>query len=183
MWFDDDSYIDDHTRFWPDLMATLLEQQPDQAGQIWRMSKLDEQRQWLQQQYWYGCRASTTDRFVFCTGGFWLARRSMLQRLNYPFPELRHCGGDTLLSEAVRCSGGKIVSFDTGVRINADSAGRHSKAARRGYSERPFANGKEGPGRWSVEHQNFETLVKIFKTGETESWNLSKPPFEATLLT
>jgi len=170
MWLDDDTYVDE-PGFFACALTSILQQQspPAQIGQIWRMSKTVGQKKWIQAQNWHSNRKPELKQFRFCTGGFWLARTDVLQKLDYPFKELKHCGGDIMLSEAVYQLGEDVVHFDTGIRINADKSGRHSKAARRGYTEPPLATSYCGKPL-STAHQLFDTNVTIRSQDGEQRW-------------
>jgi len=161
IWFDDDSYVSDYDLFWDSLSKALG---PDMLGQIWHRPMTTGQWRWIQQQPWYQ-GLQKPDRFSFCTGGFWALRSDWIAKLDWPIPELKHCGGDCMLCEALRHCGASIVSFDRGVQINADQYGNHSKAERRGYTEPPFAS-YYNSGKLPTEHQEFEIQCRTYFQGE-----------------
>jgi hypothetical protein len=73
----------------------------------------------------------------FVTGGWWLAKTEFLSLWDYPFPELYHNGGDTILGEVCRQQGLALGKFKKGVLINnhIDSAPKKrlfARANRRG---------------------------------------------------
>lgn len=159
MWFDDDSYREElvEDAWWESLDTAMF--WTEMVGAVYHRQFKPGQREWLESQPW--CRfppvARTEMRFV--TGGWWVARPDVLKELDWPWPQLRHCGGDSMLGEALECFDCRIDDYRPHVRINADEQGRESRSVRRGFSEAEFAEGyPEVP--WSyVEHQK----VKIRK--------------------
>jgi hypothetical protein len=152
MWFDDDSYIDA-----PDFWSKLGEvyKQTEMCGQIWHWGSTHNQWKWIQSQPWYNRQfRDRPGKYRFCQGAWWVARTDVLKSLNWPIPELKHCGGDSLLGEALRHTMHTITAYSYGVRINADENGRHSKAPRRGYSERVLGHDYSGVP-YDTSHQNF----------------------------
>lgn len=133
MWFDDDSYISS-AYFWSQLLDALPH--GDMLGQVWQLDIQGRQWEWVQSQPWYNhdCLPATSIRF--CQGAWWVIKTDVLRALNWPVPELKHCGGDSMLGEALRHGGYRIKKFDYGVRINANEDGQHSQMPRRGYTER-----------------------------------------------
>lgn len=166
MWFDDDSYLEGKEDFW-DRVRTECET-ADLLGQPWRRRMSHAQWRWIRTQPW--CNREYRDKpdnFVFSTGGWWTLRRDMVRTLDWPIPELRHCGGDAMLCEAIRHVRGRMINFSYGVRINADEAGAHSKAQRRGYSEQPIAWDWDGR-KLPTDHQSFKVNWIRYRKGHTE---------------
>lgn len=145
MWFDDDSYFEacgpaESEEWWWKILSLMSKF--DMIGQnYWVMPVQGKQWEWIKTQPWYNPDVGTPKLFRgkpvfrFVQGAWWVIRSSLLIKLDWPIKELRHNGGDSLLGEVLRhqrCVTGK---FYKGVRINADSQGRHSKALRRGHSE------------------------------------------------
>lgn len=164
MWLDDDTYISDSELFWSELVAALR-QQPDMLGQAWLRRMSPNQWRWILKQPWANERLARRTDFAFFTGGFWVIRSSVLLQLDWPWPVLRHCGGDCMLGEALRHIYAKIVVFDAGVKINADGAGKHSGAKRRGFTEAPLAWNYTGEAL-SLDHQSFDTAWTTYHKGE-----------------
>lgn len=166
MWFDDDSYFDPipTDSWWQDLQQQISK--ADLLGQFWLMPIQGNQWGWIQTQPWYNPSAGRPPKrvhgkeaFEFCQGGWWVARSEILRRYNWPIPELRHNGGDSLLGELCRQQGLRMRRFYGGLRINADLQGRHSKSRRRGYSENRV--GWDYDGRpLDCSHQTFTCRAK-----------------------
>jgi hypothetical protein len=140
MWFDDDSWITA-----ADVPAWLagVEQQmrsADVLGSLYRMHLVGDQHKWVSRQSWYGGKTGSTPRSVlFATGGWWVARVSSLQSVNWPVPELDHRGGDVMLGELIRQQDWRLSQLQFGgVAINADDDGRESQSPRRGFDSAPI---------------------------------------------
>lgn len=159
MWFDDDSYIHNATHFWHSTIGQMSD--CDMLGQHWYWPPKGAQWEWVKAQPWYnpevGVPADFRGKpcFRFCQGAWWTARTAMLRELDWPVPELRHCGGDSMLGEVMRHAGYRMKSYFSGVKINADRSGAHSRSERRGYSELPIGADYIGQ-TYSTAHQEFE---------------------------
>ena len=140
MWFDDDSYLSGEPGWWSSVRERVEVTRADLLGKVYRYAIAGDQWEWVQSQDWadpeIGPPPTFRGRpsFTFATGGWWVARRRWLQQWDYPWPVLRHRGGDTLLGELCRHRGRPIVDYEYGVRINANSDGEHSSSPRRGVS-------------------------------------------------
>jgi hypothetical protein len=104
MWFDDDvhlrlahSWKDD----WLETLASRIDSSSaDYAGYLrgspaWRPGQIES----LKQQLWYRGKEIKPARCQFFQGGWWVARTSLLKDWNYPFPQIIHNGGDTVLGQ------------------------------------------------------------------------------------
>jgi hypothetical protein len=162
MWFDDDSYLTQEPDFWDRVKAVMVNS--DMIGQPWVLAMQGDQKKWITAQPWFNPELGLpkSGKFSFCQGGWWTIRATCLRELNWPVPELCHCGGDSMLGEAVRQKGYSVNKFDYGVRINADESGSHSSASRRGHTERVVGSRFSGEPL-SREHQNFKTEVFTFE--------------------
>jgi len=162
MWFDDDSYLAGYNdAFWTTMLTAG--EHADIVGQYrWFMPAQGRQLEWLQQQPWYDPAVGLPPKrgsrpcFKFCQGSFWMARSSVLQKYNWPWPELHHNGGDSLLGELCRQQKLRVVNEVSCVRLNADVFGAHSSAKRRGLSVSALG-AKWEPGLTpDLTHQDFE---------------------------
>lgn len=143
MWFDDDSYFEPNRdkKWWRDMLTAARNH--DMIGQFWLMPVQGNQLEWITTQPWFNAQAGPPPKktprgvlaFEFCQGAWWVIRSRVLQDLDWPVPEIRHNGGDSMLGEALRHCGYRMGRFYGGVRINADVKGAHSKSKRRGLSE------------------------------------------------
>jgi len=152
MWFDDDSYLVGKRGFWP--LVHRLASAHDIIGQRWWLRPRGGQWAWIQTQPWCNPELQPPFSFEFCQGAWWCAKHAVLRRLNWPVPELRHNGGDSMLGEVCRHQTLDRCYFDYGVRINADEFGDNSCSERRGYKESEIAVHYDGRPL-STEHQKF----------------------------
>lgn len=137
IWCDDDTHF---TRpDWLLRLALRASAQPDVAawGQGYALWRTDDFiLDWIRAASWYrsipfmrgvdqhGCPAS---EFHFPTGGFWAAKSSVIQALDWPDPRLIQANDDFLFGEALRQNGFRMGNFDYGVKIN-DSPRRNPDA-------------------------------------------------------
>lgn len=156
MWFDDDSYIDDPKTFW-EQVCRVSTHDWFVAGQIWSLYLPERRRRWLREQEWYR-REKEHDTVKFAQGAFWYAPSTLIKALNWPIPELKHCGGDSLLGEILYHKGILLQARSAGVRINADEHGNHSRSKRRGYTERELGYNYDGKPL-PTDHQDFDCKV------------------------
>jgi hypothetical protein len=142
MWFDDDSYLKPLTlpgEVLKSLAACL--QVGVMAGARYTMPYARGQRAWIKKQPWYDEHRPIRNKIAFLTGGWWVARWDFFQEINYPWPELLHNGGDTMLGECCHHLNLEQVSLGNNcgwVAINADDHGRESQAPRRGLNTKPL---------------------------------------------
>jgi len=169
MWFDDDSYFDEtkvDKKWWPAMFEAIKGKA--MIGQHWLMPIQGNQWAWIESQPWFNAAVGRPPKmarnkvaFEFCQGGWWVAESKALLNNDWPLPEIRHNGGDSLLGEMLRHLGLKMGRFYGGVHINADASGRHSKAARRGYTEKHV--GWDYAGKpLSTAHQEFTYKYNVF---------------------
>lgn len=142
MWFDDDSYIKTPTKEW--LQTTIAKMQDcDMMGSVYTVDA-GSREEWITKQTWWRGKPfekrNGKSRLRFATGGWWIARMSMLQALDFPPATLRHNGGDSLLGEMMRQNDYKLKHDRCDVAINADLLGRESYGIRRGYHEPPIGS-------------------------------------------
>lgn len=107
MWFDDDSYLDPtcDQRWWQGVSGEA--RQATVLGRLHMIRPRGAQLAGIAQQPWYrGLDCSPQHRFRFVTGAWWVAHPTFLRRWDYPFPEIHHNGGDSILGELVRQQGG-----------------------------------------------------------------------------
>lgn len=167
MWFDDDSYIYDHNPDWWRDVALVCEcRNAALLGSVYRPTYQFsvKERAAIAKQPWYaGALMPASHKPQFCTGGWWVAKPSILATWDYPFPVICHNGGDVLLGELCRQQGYAISNYNSGVSINADAAGWESKAKRRGRTTpRPFE--VEWPRKGAIyEHQEFDVEVMTLR--------------------
>jgi hypothetical protein len=167
MWFDDDSYLDGDSAWWNLLLSRA--EQSDMLGKVYHQGIRSKQWEWVLRQPWYREeRGKPTERrgkrsFVFATGGWWVIRHAVLQQWDWPTPELKHCGGDSMLGELIRHQRLRLENFEQGVRINADEKGRHSKARPRGESWNRVLLGTNGYVRdTDLSHHDFSMTRRVY---------------------
>lgn len=149
MWFDDDAYLEMPTEGWLQGMFARMPGVPSAVllGSVYRQSWLGQQREWVRAQPWYqGKDPTLRPKIQFAQGSWWLADMGFLRHIGYPWAELRHRGGDTMLGEAVFQAGYRLVHDHTAVAVNADAFGRHSKSKRRGVDEPSLGVNFSGAG-------------------------------------
>lgn len=148
IWFDDDSCllpgIDAHA--WLDVVATRARDLRGTLGSLYTSRLTPAQKEWIRRQPWYRGR-EIPDVVTFSTGGWKVAALEQLRRWDYPFPNLRHAGGDASLGALLYQEGLEPEQFRVGLAINADAQLRESQAWRRGDSEPAW----EGANVWGPE--------------------------------
>lgn len=148
MWFDDDSFLTARSPlWWRDVLARFEKHKADVLGSVyrWGPGHTPGQAKKIAEQPW--CRKPVI-RYThwprFATGGWWAARTEILQKWDYPFPELHHNGGDTLLGELCFQQDYNLEHFNKGVAINFKT--RESDMPRRGLvTARGFEPPLPGP--------------------------------------
>lgn len=162
MWFDDDSFIRDQRLDWW-RSVSYAAREAAQLGSRYSIASRGKQHVAITQQPWYtGKQFNRGQKFTFLTGGWWVARTSVLKRWDYPFPVLRHNGGDSILGELLRQQRLPMVHWREGVAINADEQGVESKAPRRGLSGKvpwPWQDYEIGQ-QPDLSHHDFELVVE-----------------------
>lgn len=161
LWFDDDSALDA-----PGVLPGLLQRfhaGVTLLGAIFRMRPRGQMAEYVRQQPWYTGKPIVIGQWhPFITGGCWAAPVRSLTRWDYPWPALRHRGGDLLLGVLCRQQGYAIRDCRQGLIINADIGGRISKAQRRGVNE-PMLG--ELPPPYSLAHQDFAYTIEVHHLG------------------
>lgn len=163
MWFDDDSYVAATREWWSRAAAASLSFRLLGAKYNMRSPYPGPLVRAIEAQPWYtGQSVRPPYRPEFCTGGWWVAPYAVLKKWNYPFPELQHNGGDTILGELFRQQGLDLGHFNHGVKINADALGRESKAKTRGQTTSrlwfDYAPGK----LYDLTHHDFTVDVREY---------------------
>lgn len=165
MWFDDDSFLVDRSdRLWWSKAEIATRGPQTVTGSVYKLTKgfRGPQFSWIEGQPWFKQR-NIQGIPRFAQGAWWMAKTIFLDRWDYPFPELRHNGGDSMLGELLHQQGHTIKHWNTGVAINADHRGAESAAKRRGdVTAWPGERGCTG-----TKHQEFEVTVQTFMPGGT----------------
>lgn len=137
MWFDDDSWVLPTAPVtWPqDVLAFMRQYSLDMAGAPYKMRLRGNQHLYLNAQPWANKVTWTQGQEVrFITGGWWTIKTAILQRHNWPVPELDHNGGDILLGALFAAQMYRIGRYTEHLAINANDTGKCSSAIRRGHS-------------------------------------------------
>jgi hypothetical protein len=163
MWFDDDSYVTARTpQVWFDAVDKIFAVTgATMMGSLYRPKYhwTAREMETIAKQPWCTDYALLKSKPLFATGGWWVAALEFLRKWDYPFPEVRHNGGDVLLGELCRQQGVRLEQFREGVAINADASGKESAAPRRGVTTpRVF----EGPPPYDLSHHDFDVEVTSF---------------------
>lgn len=174
MWFDDDSYLETPVAktWWSAMLAEI--EQADMIGQFWLMAIQGNQWEWIKSLLWYNPSAghprgvNKVPHFEFCQGAWWVIRKEILRRYNWPAPDLRHNGGDSMLGELFRQQGLRMRRFHGGVRINADKHGKNSGSKRRGYSEKRVGWDYSPSKVYDLSFQEFPMTVECVGEGSRD---------------
>jgi hypothetical protein len=139
MWFDDDSYIKHELPVdpWLDSVRASL-QTSIMAGEPWRKGLEGNQAAWIEAQPWYTGKDVRKPGYEtnFLTGGWWTLRTKFIYDQQWPWPELKHRGGDVMLGELLRQQSLGMVKCSGNVGVNRGLDGK--TAQRRGYDEKPI---------------------------------------------
>lgn len=162
MWFDDDSCIVAGDKSWWTRVYMAI-QQADMIGDLWRLQIQGNQAEGIKAQPWYqGVEIHPRGHmFRFATGGWWTIRTSLIQKCNYPWPELTHNGGDSTFGEVFRQQGLRLQAFKEGLWINADDSGKMSGASRRGVKKRVVWYDYDPRKKLDFSHHEFD--VQVFR--------------------
>jgi hypothetical protein len=119
MWLDDDSYFDGVTdNWWNEVYRSLRINMV--VGLRHYISARGNQAVGIAEQPWYtGKEIPKRHRFEFATGAWWAARSSFIKMWDYPFPEVYHNGGDSILGELCRQQDASIGDFKEGAQCHA----------------------------------------------------------------
>jgi hypothetical protein len=182
MWFDDDSHVDEiDNHLWWERAARIWKSRASdvvQFGAVHLIQQRKNQFLAVRQQPWFtGKEIGPSHKYTFATGGWWMADRGFLRKWDYPFRELYHNGGDSILGELIRQQGKRIASSVSLSVCWCESCSRR-------YIERPGPlvhineggrKGRRGIGVtgeryvWSdgnphpdLSHQNFELEIEEY---------------------
>lgn len=170
MWFDDDTYLENplvpdptgRSKYYLDWWEAMLShiKDADMIGQHWLMPFEGSQKKWVVDQPWSNSKIGPPKKkgrksyMEFCQGSWWVIHSEILVKYDWPVPEIRHNGGDSMLGELLRHNKLRMAIFHGGVRINADENGKHSGSKRRGFSEKKVGWNYKGVPL-DISHQNF----------------------------
>lgn len=106
MWFDDDSWLNGDRSWWRALLDAV--QSYDMAGHLYGIAMRPGQADAIRRASWYAGVPFLSDRktkapkFQFMTGAWWAVRSEFVKRWSWPFAELHHRGGDSMMGELCR---------------------------------------------------------------------------------
>lgn len=122
MWFDDDSYVDPlaGAKWWR--IANDVSEKQIQVGAVHLIMQRKKQHVVIARQPWYtGKPINARHRFKFVTGGWWIGDTKFITKWDYPFADLYHNGGDSILGELLRQQGKTPLSFRKGMQCHCES--------------------------------------------------------------
>lgn len=175
MWFDDDSYIDMAAgiAWWND--ADQISRKATQVGAIHSIIQRSKQFEVIQRQPWFsGKPVNGRHRYRFITGGWWIGKSDFLLRWDYPFPDLYHNGGDSILGELLRQRNQPLQGFPGRMQCHCEACSKKGvrfdqpvvhinvggRGGRRGIGvsgeKYVWADGNPNPSR---DHQHFDLKV------------------------
>jgi hypothetical protein len=168
MWFDDDSCLVGlpglRLSWWGKVWEAV--QFAHMVGDLWSLHFQGKVKEGIQAQPWYTGKPwldlNGKDIMRFATGGWWAAQTEIIQKHNYPWPELEHNGGDCTLGELLRQQGLTLHRFRDGLWINADAKGKQSGAKRRGATQRPLWYDYRPDQQPDFSHHEFDLTVHEF---------------------
>ena len=182
MWFDDDSFLDaTYTDWWDKALA--MSQQYTQVGALHKMVQHGRQHEVVIKQPWFtGKPFNARSLYVFATGGWWIADTAFLAKWDYPFADLYHNGGDSILGEVVRQQGGSLGEYHKGVQCYCENCQKTNiklnavvrinvggRSGRRGLGKTDEqVLWKDGNVNPSLAHQSFELKITRYEKGGTE---------------
>ena len=161
MWFDDDSALaasDVFRRIYPMLGGGV-----DLLGAHFRFKLRGGQPDYIRSRPWYSGMSVLNGRVEsFIAGGWWVARYSILEKWDYPWPELQHRGGDVMLGAMCRQQHYRMAEYREGLLINANLDRQNHKSDRRGRLSVPMLGQLYQPAGFVMDtsFQDFECVVE-----------------------
>jgi len=157
LWLDDDTRIVAED-WWQKTAPLLSRKGVHYIGQCWVCGDIANRIPFVQASKWYRGKPPAVIKgrraIEFAIGGYWWLRKSTQQLIDWPDPRLRHCGGDTLLAEAVRQQDLPFTNFAYGIKVQ-------QKVSRRGLTEKPAGmNGYEPP---STTIDESKLKIRVFR--------------------
>ena len=164
MWFDDDAYLEPGFQ-WRRMLECAADK--DMIGHMYHWFIQDGQFEWVKKQWWYNpdvgdpLLAGGRPCFLFVQGSWWVIRSEILREYDWPIPQLRHNGGDSMLGELCRQQRLRLAHYEERVKVNADIEGRNSAATRRGYHEPPLGSDPAEAETRNLSFQNFQLSLRV----------------------
>ncbi len=120
MWLDDDTHLNQVQSSWWDEVHELAYRHTV-VGLMQYMQARGNQWEGIPEQPWFGNHlVSKRQKFKFATGAWWTAQYSFLKKWDYPFLEIYHNGGDSILGELCRQQNASIYDYRKGAHCNAN---------------------------------------------------------------
>jgi len=138
LWMDDDSFLQPQDNWFSKTADWLGGREFGCAGTLYKFSPTLQQRKFIRKQQWCSPDVEFVENRVFVQGGFQLLRMQAVTSIGWPWYNLRHCGGDSLLGEALAHAKLPVLAYTDGYTTNADLSGESNSSKRRGYSELPL---------------------------------------------
>lgn len=167
VWLDDDSFLLRTPRWWESVLERFSEY--DILGYLRRKTLNGQQHVWLPRQPWFNPKVGLPAEITFPQGGLAAWRLASLRKFNWPWPELRHCGGDSWLGELCRHQGLRLGPLPAGGVTNASLSGEADKSDRRGFSEAELGANLEPP---TYDQHNFLCERTVYQDGKAERMTL-----------
>lgn len=112
MWLDDDSWLDKFIAqdWWEEVQRSMVT--ATMTGAIHIIRQRGRQFEGVMAQPWYNQEpVGPKHTFRFATGAWWVAKSDFLTEHDYPFPDIYHNGGDSMLGELLRQQHGILKPF------------------------------------------------------------------------
>lgn len=148
VWFDDDA-VPPQDISWFNAIALRLESVPVLGAERYRLPA-GLQSRWLSKQPWFTRQWAAGVKQRFPQGSVLAWDRRRLAQYDWPFPWLRHCGGDFWLGTLCEQQQMTIGALPEGCVLNADMHERTDASERRGFTELPFGVEPEALTDYSV---------------------------------
>ena len=178
LWLDDDTYFKKVPSSWWERVFDLSAQHTV-VGLVHYIVSRGNQSLGVKEQPWFtGHEMLKRHKFKFATGAWWTAQYDFLQKWDYPFLEVYHNGGDSILGELCRQQNASIFDFKEGAQCNARCCYKGidqdgvvhinvgGRAGRRGIGKKPadevYPWHYHGERPEDFSHHNFDLKVYEF---------------------
>ena len=112
MWFDDDSHLGPAVGsvWWQKAVAATSS--TVMIGRTHALAQRRQQYKMIPRQPWFGSKhVHEKHVYFFVTGGWWVTQSTNLTKFDYPWPDIHHNGGDSMLGEMMRQQGIRLANF------------------------------------------------------------------------
>lgn len=146
-WWDDDSWLPNQAGIWTGVRRAISTPPPPSLlGHYFYINLQASQTERINKQPWVTKPIKPSQKVKFMQGGCWVARTEFLRKWDYPFTELKHNGGDSILGLLAAQQKAPMRLLPKSIRSN--------DSARRGETSPWVFATAEG-----TEHQNFQVSV------------------------